>query len=99
MTQNASCIFHNCDDGDDDYNESVDVDDRGGDGDGDDDDDVESERSQDAQRVGWAVSAPTNHRFNFLESESEKYEQWPRNRWMTVMMINRIREICKRLSN
>ena len=34
--------YHNLcspDDGDDDYNESVDVDDRGGDGDGDDDDD------------------------------------------------------------
>ena len=29
------------------------------DDDNDDDDDVESERSQDAQRVGWAVSAPT----------------------------------------
>ena len=54
MTQNASCIFHNGDESDDDYNESDDVDDRGG-----DDDDLESERSQDAQRVGWAVSAPT----------------------------------------
>ena len=59
MTQNASCIFHNGDDGDDDYNESGDVDHRGGGGGGDDDDDVESEGSQDAQRVGWAVSAPT----------------------------------------
>ena len=37
-----------------DYNNDV------GDNHGDDgDDDVESERSQDAQRVGWAVSAPT----------------------------------------
>ena len=58
MTQNASCIFHNGDESDDDYNESDDVDDRGGGG-GGDDDDLESERSQDAQRVGWAVSAPT----------------------------------------
>ena len=58
MTQNASCIFHNGDVGDDDYNESdYGDDDVGGDGDGDDD--VESEGSQDAQRVGWAVSAPT----------------------------------------
>ena len=45
---------------DDDGDGGGDGDGDGGDGHGDDgDDDVEYERSQDAQRVGWAVSAPT----------------------------------------